>query len=135
MPKFEISKRDLKSQIPEDAIRAAKEISKISGVSAVYLFGSYAKGTQRPYSDVDLCAITDAINNKRRGEILIQSSKKIETHIMADMPLNIQFRVFQEGEPLFINSNEKVLDTRLRVMKAYQDFRPRLEKYWRRALA
>ena len=117
------------------AKKVAMKISKIRGVSAVYLFGSYAKGKQRPYSDIDICVITkDSVDESVRDEILIHASKTIETHILSDMPLNLQFRVFHEGKPIVINSNEKLLETRFNVMRAYQDFRPRLEKYWRRIL-
>ena len=145
MPKFEKGKFDMGEQNGRnifigkdtllDAKNTAKEISKIRGVSAVYLFGSYAKGTQRPYSDIDICVITDGIDEKTKGEILMHASRKIETHILSDLPLNIQFRVFQEGKPLQINSRKKFLETRFNVMRAYQDFRPRLERYWRRVLA
>lgn len=145
MPKFEKGKFDMGEQTGRnafigkdtllDAKNTAKEISKIRGVSAVYLFGSYAKGTQRPYSDIDICVITGNIDEKTKGEILMHASRKIETHIMADLPLNIQFRVLQEGKPLCVNSKEKLLDTRFNVIRAYQDFRPRLERYWRRVLA
>ncbi len=119
---------------PAEAEDATREIARIKGVSAVYLFGSYAKGTQRPYSDIDICAITGKIDSKTKDEIFSISSKKIETRILSELPLNIQFRVFQEGRPLKINSWEKLLETRFNVMRAYQDFRPRLEKYWRWAL-
>ncbi len=135
MPKSGTIKSDLKAQIPEETRRAAKEISGLPGVLAVYLFGSYAKGTQRPYSDVDLCIMAENLDAKTVGDILMHSSKRIETHILDALPLNIQFRVFSEGKPLFVNSGEKILEKRLAVMRLYQDFRPRLERYWRNILS
>ena len=105
-------------------------------MAAVYLFGSYAKGLQRPYSDIDICVVSDRLmNEKEKNDILMHASRKIETHIMADMPLHMKFRVFQEGKPLFVNSEKKLLETRFNVIRAYQDFRPRLERYHRRILA
>src|SRR3990167_4756535 len=98
----------------------AKDIAKISGVAAVYLFGSQAKGTNRPYSDTDLCVITDKnIAAKTRDSILAFSSRQIDTHILSDLPLYIQFRVFQEGKPLCINSENSLLISRLNVIRAY----------------
>jgi predicted nucleotidyltransferase len=32
-------------------------------ISAVYLFGSYAKGTQKRHSDIDVCIISPAFKN------------------------------------------------------------------------
>ena len=114
----------------------AKDIAKIPGVAAVYLFGSQGKGTNRPYSDTDLCVITSKnIAAKTRDSILAFSSRQIDMHILSDLPLYIQFRVFQEGKPLCINSENSLLTSRLNVIRAYQDFRPRLEKYYRRHLA
>jgi len=133
MPKFDISKSRVK--IPKEAKKAADSIAKMRGINAVYIFGSYSKGTQRPYSDVDLCVITENIGFKTKDKILMHANKKIETHIFSDLPLNIQFRVFQEGKPLYVNSKKKLLDTRFNIIKAYQDFRPRLERYWGSNLA
>lgn len=114
----------------------AKNIAKIHGVAAVYLFGSHAKGTNRPYSDIDICVITDKnTTRKAKDSILAFSSRQIDTHILSDLPLYVQFRVFQEGKPLCIKSEKSFLDSRLNVIRAYQDFRPRLEKYYRGHLA
>ncbi len=119
----------------EDFQKVAKEIAEIKGVNAVYLFGSYAKGTQKPYSDIDLCAITDQkISKKTKNEILSLANKKIETHILSDLPLYIQFSVFKEGKPLFVNSEENLDSIKWQVVRLYLDFQPRLERFRRRAL-
>ena len=115
--------------MPKEAKKAVEGIAKISGINAVYLFGSYAKGTQRPYSDIDLCVITDKVDEKTKDEILRHSKKKIEIFILDDLPLYAQFRVFMDGKPLLINSKDKLLEKRLNVGRLYRDFRPRLERY------
>ena len=118
-----------------DFEKVAKEISEIPGVNAVYLFGSYAKGNQKPYSDIDLCAITETkIGKKTRNEILSLASKKIETHILSDLPLYIQFNVFKEGKPLFVGSEENLDEIKWKTIKLYLDFQPRLERHHRRIL-
>ena len=119
-----------------DVIKIAKEMGKISGVAAICLFGSRAKGTERPYSDYDLCVITKPkISAKTKDKILSYSSKIIDTHILADLPLYLQFRVLKEAKLLHINSEKDFLETRLQVIRKYQDFRPRLERYYRNILA
>ena len=119
----------------EDFTKVAKEISEIPGVNAVYLFGSYARGKQKPHSDIDLCAITETrISKKTKNKILSLASKKIETHILSDLPLYIQFSVFKEGKPIFVNSEDSLNEIKWKTIRLYLDFQPRLERHYRRIL-
>lgn len=45
---------------------------KYSNLTGAYLFGSYARGTQRKDSDIDIALIFDAINDERKFELQIQ---------------------------------------------------------------
>ncbi|MBI4163801.1 MAG: nucleotidyltransferase domain-containing protein [Candidatus Aenigmarchaeota archaeon] len=120
----------------KDIKKIAAEISHIEGVNAAYLFGSRATGKQKPYSDIDLCIITNPkIKKEARNEILATSSKKIDTHILSDLPLYIQFRVFKDGKQLFVNSKSGLHKARVDVVRKYLDFQPRLERYYRRILS
>ena len=120
----------------KDIKKIAGEMSDITGVNAVYLFGSHASGKQKPYSDIDLCIITNPkIKKEARNEILATASKKIDTHILSDLPLYIQFRVFKDGKPLFVNSQSGLNRARADVIRRYLDFQPRLEKYYKRVLS
>ncbi len=116
--------------------KIASELSSINGVDAVYLFGSHATGKQKPYSDIDICVVTDSpITQDERSEILATSSKKIDIHILSDLPLYIQFRVFRDGRLLLVNSQQALLRARVEVVKRYLDFQHRLQKYYGRILS
>ncbi len=43
--------------------RYIKEVNKYYKVEAIYLFGSYAKGTEHEDSDIDIAVITSDFNN------------------------------------------------------------------------
>ena len=78
-----------------------KTFKENRGVILIYLFGSYAMGREKPFSDRDICVVAD------RGEILIHSSKKVDISVLHDLSLSRRFRVIKEGELLFqeMNSN------------------------------
>ncbi len=52
-----------KRKLPEKVIKEVKEYRKILKadnlpISAVYVFGSYAKGTPHKWSDIDVCVVS-----------------------------------------------------------------------------
>ncbi len=55
-------------------------------IKNVYLFGSFAKGTNREYSDIDLAIISDDFDGipyydrKRLIKYILKTSDNIETH-------------------------------------------------------
>ena len=56
-------------------------------VISIYLFGSYARGGEKPFSDIDICVIADKHAN--RDDILSHSSKKIDISIFHELPLTM----------------------------------------------
>lgn len=62
------------------------EINKVSGVRAIYLFGSYAYGTPNEESDLDICIVTDD-KSKRKIEIMKLIRKVILK--VATMPIDL----------------------------------------------
>ena len=53
------------------------ELKNIKEVGAIYLFGSYARGNIKPFSDIDICVVTERnISKEVEEEILSNSSKK-----------------------------------------------------------
>lgn len=76
-----------------------EEIKKNEAVEAIYLFGSHAKSRAKPYSDIDLCVITERnVSKDMKEEILSNSYRKIDISIFWDIPLNIRFRVIKEKQ-------------------------------------
>ncbi len=109
----------------------AKAIDKIiepfkknRDVISIYLFGSYARGREKPSSDIDICVITDKHAN--RDEILSNSSKKIDISIFHELPLTMRFRVIKEGKLLFSRDELKLHRIIVATIRSYLDFKPHI---------
>jgi predicted nucleotidyltransferase len=48
------------------------DVKKAMPIDKVYLYGSYARGTQQEGSDVDICFFSDAFESKRSLDILTE---------------------------------------------------------------
>ncbi|MDR1803981.1 MAG: nucleotidyltransferase domain-containing protein [Treponema sp.] len=48
------------------------DVKKAMPIDKVYLYGSYAKGTQRKNSDIDLCFFSQAFESRRSLDILTE---------------------------------------------------------------
>ena len=52
-------KRTIDSRIMESIKKYIEKISQYYKIEAIILFGSYAKGTENEYSDIDIAVISD----------------------------------------------------------------------------
>ena len=107
-------------------------LKKNHDVILIYLFGSYARGREKPFSDIDICVVAD--KNANRDEILSHSSKKIDISIFHDLPLSMRFRVLKEGKLLFSRDELKLHRTIVSTIKAYLDFKPHIQRRIERVL-
>ena len=48
------------------------DVKKVMPIDKTYLYGSYAKGTQRENSDVDICFFSQAFESRRTVDILTE---------------------------------------------------------------
>jgi len=112
-----------------------KELKKITEVKAIYLFGSYARGNPKPYSDIDISVVTDKnISLKKRNYLLSFSSKIIDLSLFYNLPLYVQHRVVNEGKLLF--SRDLLLTHRLKITTTlhYLDFKHVLNHHFHKIL-
>ena len=54
----------------------------LHGVKAVILFGSRAKGSEKEWSDIDICIIADTENKRRLAS-------RLQTEIESELPIDI----------------------------------------------
>ena len=101
-------------------------------VISIYLFGSYARGREKPFSDIDICVV--AAKGADRDEILSHSSKKIDISIFHDLPLSMRFRVIKEGKLLFSRDELKLHRTIVATIRSYLDFKPHIMRRTERVL-
>ncbi len=106
------------------------ELTKKKKVEAIYLFGSYARGKVKPFSDIDVCVITErSISKEVKEGILSNSSKKIDISMFWDLPLSIRFRVIKEGKLLYKKDDLKLQRVKVDTFKAYLDFQPIIKEH------
>ncbi len=78
------------------------------GVVAVYLFGSIARGTDKPSSDVDVAVLFDRPPERRlngprfelEGELESALGRPVDLIVLNDVPPDLGIRVLREGRPL-----------------------------------
>ncbi len=109
-----------------------KPLRKNRDVISIYLFGSYARGREKPFSDIDICVV--AVRDANRDEILSHSSKKIDISLFHELPLSMRFRVLKEGELLFSRDELKLHRIIVATIKSYLDFKPHILRRTERVL-
>lgn len=116
----------------EETIR---ELKKLSFVKGVYLFGSKAKGTAKPYSDTDLCVFTEKITVKQKMQILRLNDKDIDVVIFNELPISIQASIFRDGKAIYIKQKKIIQDAKYWTLKRYLDFSHIIKNHIKQALA
>ena len=102
-----------KGNIDVDILRIVKEyikeISKYYKVQEVYLFGSYAKGTNNEDSDIDVAIIINS--NENTFDLLVELMRHTQNIDLRIEPHPIKLQDFKEGNPFV----QEILDTGLKV--------------------
>jgi hypothetical protein len=118
-----------------DIKKTINELSGIKEITAIYLFGSHARGETKPLSDVDICVITKTDTPEDRIEdILAHSSKKIDLQLFWRLPPAIRYRVLKEGKALYVRDEHRLHEIKVKATKAYLDFKPILDKHVKQTL-
>ena len=90
-----------KDQVTKTAQRFIAEVKKNKiPFTKAYLFGSYAKGTAKKWSDIDICIISDAFAGKKWDENekkLWRIRRNIDARIE---PVGISLKEFSSSSPL-----------------------------------
>ena len=102
-------------------------------VLAVILFGSQARGTAGPESDVDVCLVLEAgaparleMSHKRLDYV---AGSDLDIKIFQQLPLYIRSRVLKEGRVLSVRDEDRLYDLAFRTARAFEDFRPYYQRY------
>ena len=99
-------------------------------IVAVYLFGSYASGNVRSYSDIDLAVLFDSRNraaiNRRLDKYLIDLSRLLrkDTHLTAmDFASEgLLKQIFEKGKGIIVNDTKKLAYFKMIAYSKIADF-------------
>ena len=98
-----------------------KQLKKLPFVDGIYLFGSRAKGTAKPYSDTDICVFAET-TKKQRMDILKLNDKDVDVVLFNELPLSMQAAVFRDGKALYVRKPNQLRDAKYFTIKRYLDF-------------
>ncbi len=77
--------KSILNDTPINLIRKYKDVLRDAGipVSKIILFGSYAKGKAKPWSDVDICVVSKVFGKDRFNEMvhLMRLTSKVDDMI------------------------------------------------------
>lgn len=106
------------------------ELKKIPEIKSIYLFGSYAKGIEKPISDIDICVITTKnISKSKKEEILSYSGNLIDISIFWYLPITMKSKIFREGKLLFCRDEDFLSEVISDTMREYLDFKGSIERF------
>lgn len=104
-------------------------------ILAVFLFGSAARGEQRPASDVDVCLVfVPAVRDRlymaqKRLEYLGEAPEGLDIQVFQLLPLYIRHRILKEGKVVFCRDEDTLYDLAFATVKAFEDFRYMYREY------
>jgi len=134
-----IRREPLRADIRTRLARLAERFRGDPRLTAVYLFGSLARGTADALSDVDLALLfAPGVERGREQELALDYQVEINRVLGTDevscvvldkAPLTLRHEVIASGEVLVDNDPAARLDFEVRSENLYMDFRPLLDAY------
>ena len=104
-----MAKRNVDIDILKNVKKYIKEISKHYNIKGVYLFGSYAKGTNNEDSDIDVAIIINSDNNA--FDLMVELMLLTQNIDLRIEPHPIKVKDFEEGNPFV----QEIIDTGIKV--------------------
>ena len=115
-----------------------EKLSAFPEVTAIYLFGSFARGNPRKMSDVDIAVFTSGGSGKkgppRHLDYIVAASKALGTDrldlvILDSAPLALRHTVFRDGRLLLLRDQEALARFREDSLRQYLDMVPLRARY------
>lgn len=103
-------------------------------VMALYLFGSRARGRERPDSDVDLAVLFKPGSDwwetrlDLSADLSARFGKPVDLVVLGE-DLDLSFRILKEGRRLYERQRDAVRSREAVVASMYYDFAPFLHNY------
>ncbi len=128
-----IKEKKLPNDIEKNIPYLINEIKKISEINALILFGSIAKGSRKPLSDIDLALLfKKGVEKEKYSSIellvfdIISSILKTEEFdlaILNNAPPKIAYNILKDGKILFVKDKMSFIGFKENIIKYYLDFK------------
>ena len=136
-----IKDKRIKHTIQQHLDDLAPVFEKHHQVIAAYLFGSHAKGTAGPLSDVDIAYLLDENVKSRKmeevGNILYASitaclrTDEISFVCLNEAPVSVRYAVVSSGKVIYCADEAKRIEFEESTMHMYIDTRHIREEYYK----
>jgi hypothetical protein len=131
------------ARLPADIRARLRRLAERFGgdrqVVAVYLFGSFARGTEGPLSDIDLAVLLEPATARRDLEALtltylaeinrLLGTDEVGFLLLNAAPLTFRYEVIRSGKVLVDNDPTARRAFEVRTEDLYMDFKPALDAY------
>ena len=106
--------------------RLIEEVEGDEDILAVFLFGSRARGDERPDSDADICLVMrgdPSEDEMARKKLRYLKFSGLDIHLFNALPIYIRRRVLKEGKLLFVRDEDELYEVAFRTVQAFEDFK------------
>jgi predicted nucleotidyltransferase len=125
---------DLKA---DSALGELEAVAARYGVAALYLFGSQARGSARPTSDVDIGALfavapprtLDGVPSDLADDLIDWFGRPVDLVVLNDAPSDLVHRVLRDGQLLVERDRAARVAFEVRKRNEYFDLVPHLRRY------
>ena len=101
----------------ENLDKIIEDLKKYPEVVAIILYGSHAKGKEKPLSDIDIAVVLK--DRSLEAEISSFSSNVLDIAPFHRLPLYIQFEVLKYGKVLFSRDKKHFTDVKWKTLRDY----------------
>lgn len=106
-------------------------------VLTVYLFGSVARGTAGPGSDVDVAVLLDhepdgefpGVGLRLESELELRLRRPVQVIVLGRAPADLVHRVLRDGRLLLDRDPSRRITFEVRARNEYFDLQPHLHRY------
>lgn len=117
--------------------KIADVVEACPDVAAAYLFGSHARGTDTPVSDVDVAVLfrappprrLDAPRFSLEGDLERELGRTVDLVLLNDAPVDLRIRVLREGRLLVDRDRAARIAFEVRTRNEAFDLEPVLARY------
>lgn len=118
------------------------QLERDPSVKAAWVFGSFARGEQRPDSDVDVAVLLDQKDRPRtfddlplalQAELASAIGREVEVVVMDWAPVDLVHRVMREGVLILDRDRSARIRFEVDARNRYWDLLPVLREYRRQA--
>ncbi|HEY3569357.1 MAG TPA: nucleotidyltransferase domain-containing protein [Thermoanaerobaculia bacterium] len=107
------------------------------GITAAYLFGSVARGTAGPRSDVDVGVLyeedppltLEGLGLRLEGDLESLLEKPVQLVVLNHAPVDLAIRVLRDGKLLVDRDRSKRIDFEVKARFEFFDLEPYLKLY------